>query len=152
ISVDGTLLVEKYIEPEPELEDSLELLSVLGQMPEDEGWISVFNLTSRQIHTSNIDIPSMADEVVRRINEERHPELSISSSAFRNETTSIEDANTLSGKRSANVFLRLKKILSDKGYKNAVDYTFLPFEMKVVTDPDDDSPDYVSIQITSRPQ
>lgn len=159
ISVDGTLRVEKYIEPEPELidysillEDSLELLSVLVQVPEDEGWISVSNLNSRQIHTSDIDIPSMADEVVRRINEERHPELSISSSAFRNETTSIEDAKTLSGKRSANVFIRLKKVLSDKGYKNAVDYTFLPFEIKVVTDPDDDSPDYVTIQITSRNQ
>ena len=50
------------------------------------------------------------------------------------------------------LFIRLKKVLSDKGYKNAVDYTFLPFEMKVVTDPDDDSPDFVSIQITSRPQ
>jgi hypothetical protein len=94
----------------------------------------------------------MADEVVRRINEERHPQLSISSSAFRNETTSFEDVNAFSGKRSANVFIRLKKVLSDKGYKNAVDYTFLPFEIKVVTDPDDDSPDFVSIQITSSPQ
>ncbi|MEZ7816624.1 MAG: hypothetical protein QMB07_00645, partial [Flavobacteriales bacterium] len=75
-----------------------------------------------------------------------------SSSAFRNETTSFEDVNAFSGKRSANVFIRLKKILSDKGYKNAVDYTFLPFEIKVVTDPDDDSPDFVSIQITSSPQ
>jgi hypothetical protein len=160
ISGDGTLLVEKFIEQDMgpgfidstiAFEDTLDPLSVLGQVPE-EGWISVFNLNSRQIHTSDIDIPSMADEVVRRINEEGHPQLSISSSAFRNETTSLENANTFSGKRSANVFIRLKKILSDKGYKNAVDYTFLPFEIKVVTDPDDDSPDYVSIQITSSPQ
>ena len=94
----------------------------------------------------------MADEVVRRINEESHPQLFISSSAFRNETTSFEDANTLSGKRSANVFIRLKKILSSRGYKNKVDYTFSPFEINVVTDPDEDTPDYVTIHITSRPQ
>jgi len=85
-------------------------------------------------------------------NAEGHPELLISSSAFRNETTSFEDANAFSGKRSANVFIRLKKLLSNKGYKNKVDYTFLPFEIMVVTDPDDDTPDYVKIQITSRPQ
>jgi len=152
----GTLLVEKYIEPEPELidssmslEDSLELLS---QLPEEKIWILFSNLTSRQIHTPDIDIPSMADEVIRRINEERHPQLFISSSAFRNETTSFEDANAFSGKRSANVFIRLKKILSNMGYKNTVDYTFMPFEIKVVTDPDDDSPDYVTIKITSSPQ
>jgi len=159
ISGDGTLRVEKYIAPEPELidssmslEDSLELLSLSGEAPEEEGWISVFKLNSLQIHTPDIDIPSMADEVVRRINEERHPQLFISSSAFRNETTSFEDANAFSGKRSANVFIRLKKILSNKGYKNKVDYTFLPFEIMVVTDPDDDTPDYVTIQITSSPQ
>jgi len=35
------------------------------------------------------------------------------------------------------------------GYTNKVDYTFLPFEIKVVTDPDDDTPDYVKITITS---
>ena len=161
ISGDGTLLVEKYIEPEPEpelidasmsLEDSLELLSLFGPSPEEESWISIFKLNPLQIHTPDIDIPAMADEVARRINAEGHPELLISSSAFRNETTSFEDANAFSGKRSANVFIRLKKLLSNKGYKNKVDYTFLPFEIMVVTDPDDDTPDYVKVQITSRPQ
>ena len=143
ISGDGTLLVEKYIAPEPVL---------ICEVPEEEGWISVYNLKSRQIHTSDIDIPSMVDEVVRRINEEGHPQLFISSSAFRNEITPFEDANAFSGKRSNNVKLRMEKILSEKGYKNEMDYTFLPFEIKVVTDPDDESPDYVKIQITSRPQ
>ena len=134
------------------LEDSLELLSLSGQAPEEDTWISFFKLMSLQIHTPNIDISSMADEVVRRINEESHPQLFISSSAFRNETTSFEDANTLSGKRSANVFIRLKNMLSSQGYKNKVDYTFLPFEIKVVTDSGEDSPDYVTIHITSSPQ
>jgi len=148
--------VEKVIEPEPELidasmslEDSLELLSLFGPSPEEESWISVFKLNSLQIHTPGIDITSMANEVLRRINEERHPELLVSSSAFRDETTSFEDANAFSGKRSANVFIRLKKILLNMGFTNKVDYTFLPFEIKVVTDPDDDTPDYVKITITS---
>tara|TARA_B100000767_G_C19770897_1_gene539947 strand:- start:1351 stop:3459 length:2109 start_codon:yes stop_codon:yes gene_type:complete len=156
ISGDGSLRVEKYVEPEPELidasmslEDSLELLSLFGPSPEAESWISVFKLNSLQIHTPGIDITSMANEVLRRINEERHPELLVSSSAFRDETTSFEDANAFSGKRSANVFIRLKKILLNMGYTNKVDYTFLPFEIKVVTDPDDDTPDYVKITITS---
>jgi len=159
ISGDGTLRVEKVIEPEPvlidasmSLEDSLELLSLSGQAPEEDTWISFFKLKSLQIHTPDIDITSMADEVVRRINEKSHPQLFISSSAFRNETTSFEDANTLSGKRSANVFIRLKNMLSSQGYKNKVDYTFLPLEIKVVTDSGEDSPDYVSIHITSSPQ
>ena len=134
------------------LEDSLELLSLSGQAPEEDTWISFFKLKPLQIHTPDIDITSMADEVIRRINEESHPQLFISSSAFRNETTSFEDANTLSGKRSANVFIRLKKMLSSQGYKNKVDYTFLPFEIKVVTDSGEDSPDYVTIHITSSPQ
>jgi hypothetical protein len=158
ISGDGTLLVEKYIAPEPVL---------ICEVPEEEGWISVYNLKSRQIHTSDIDIPSMVDEVVRRINEEGHPQLFISSSAFRNEITPFEVAHAFSGKRSQNVKMRMEKILSEKGYKNKMDYTFLPFEIKVVTDPDDDSiekanlmeswedawqPDYVKILITSSPQ
>jgi hypothetical protein len=143
ISGDGTLLVEKYIAPEPVL---------ICEVPEEEGWISVYNLKSRQIHTSDIDIPSMVDEVVRRINEEGHPQLFISSSAFRNEITPFEVAHAFSGKRSQNVKMRMEKILSEKGYKNKMDYTFLPFEIKVVTDPDDESPDYVKIQITSSPQ
>jgi len=143
ISGDGTLLVEKYIAPEPVL---------ICEVPEEEGWISFCNLNSRQIDRPEIDISSMVDEVVRRINEEGHPQLSISSSAFRNKITSFEDANVLSGKRSNNILMYMEPILSKKGYKNKVDYTFLPFEIKVVTDPDDESPDYVKIQITSRPQ
>ena len=129
ISEEGVLLVEKYVEPvepvEPEevefienimsTEDSLELLSLLGQSFEEENWVIFYKLTSRQIHTCKFDISAMAEEAARRIKEDSHPQIFITSSAFKTESQIFEEVYKFSGKRAANIFMRMKSILSDNG-------------------------------------
>jgi hypothetical protein len=163
ISEEGVLLVEKYVEPvepeEPEevefienimsTKDSLELLSLLGQSFEEESWVIFYKLTSRQIHTCKFDISAMAEEAARRIKEDSHPQIFITSSAFKTESQTFEEVYKFSGKRAANIFIRMKSILSEMGYNYKEDYSFISFEIQVVTDAEIDIPDYVKIEITS---
>ena len=91
----------------------------------------------------------MAEEVLRRIKEGDSPQILITSSAFKTESQTFEDVNVFSGKRAANIFMRMKAALSTMGYNYKVDYSFAPFEIQVVTDTEIDNPDYVKIEITS---
>ena len=163
ISKEGILLVEKYIEPvesvEPEevdffedimsTEDSLELSILLGQNIVEENWIAFYKLTPRQIHTYKFDISAMAEEVVRRIKEGDSPQIFITSSAFKTESQTFEEVNKFSGKRAANIFMRMKAALSSMGYNYKADYSFSSFEIQVVSDTEIETPDYVKIEITS---
>ena len=130
-------------------EDSLELLSLLGQNFEEENWYVFYKLTSRQIHTSKLDISAMVEEVARRVKEDGHPQISIATSAFKTESSAFEEVYKFSGKRAANIFMRMKSDLSTMGYNNKIDYSFSQFEIQVVTDTEIDIPDYVEIEITS---
>ena len=134
------------------LEDSHQRFGMLDQVPEPGKWMIFYKLKPRIIHHSRLDISLMVDEVVRLINNDLHPKILVSSSAFRKEGTSFEEDYVFSGKRSSNIFLRMKSMLSDMGYIYKVDYTFFHFKIHVVTDTGIEVPDYVKIEITSRPK
>ena len=134
------------------LEDSHQRFGMIDQVPEPGKWMIFYKLKSRIIHHSRLDVSSMVDEVVRLIDNDLHPKILVSSSALRKETTSFEEDYVFSGKRSSNIFLRMKSMLSDMGYIYKVDYTFFHFKIHVVTDTGIEVPDYVKIEITSRPK
>ena len=121
----------------------------MGQDIEEESWVIFYKLTSLQIHTCKFDISAMAEEAARRIKEDGHPQVFISSSAFKTECQTFEEVYKFSGKRAANIFIRMKSILSEMGYNYKKDYSFSSFEIQVVTDAEIDTPDYVKIEITS---
>jgi len=134
------------------LEDSLQRFDILNQVAESEGWIVFHEFNPRIIHHTRLDISSMVDEVVRLITNDLHPKILVSSSALKKQTTTFEDDYVFSGKRSSNIFLRMKSMLSDRGYIYKVDYTFFNFKINVVTDTGIEMSDFVKIQITSSPK
>lgn len=153
ISNGEKLLIEKYIAPEPIADDvsivtdSMELALLLGGGLELDNWNVFYDLTPQQIHTGKIDISAMCHEVITRIESGLFPELFISSSASKSENRSTKETHDFSGKRSANIYMRLKAMLSVKGYTNSVDYSFLPFEINVASNEQEEVPDFVRIEI-----
>ncbi|PCJ80479.1 MAG: hypothetical protein COA49_08385 [Bacteroidetes bacterium] len=153
ISGNEILLVEReVITEEVENEeylnkDSLELTSLLGEKEELDNWVVFYELTPKQIHAEKLDIDEIAIEVIRRIKLGLHPKVFISSSAKESSNRSLSQTHEFSGKRCANIYLRLKALLLEKGYTNKSEYSFLNFDIKESSGLENEIPDFVRIEI-----